>query len=232
MATLNEISALTGVTPGRTIGEQVYDDQQINNQYSDVAPGDFGYTGNIQKNSDFYDPFHSNFQKLTQPISNTFNKYAPQVTGGIMSLVSGIPGLGFVMNGLSRLKGDPYARNLRDMYGGYGEFGDKDKFGYNVNSFANNYMTPGSNSFRSHALAGLGSLDQNLANSFYQENYGLNFGQVKDAIRSKENPFGPQPVNIGTSDYYGGDDTSESSGAGGGDFGDSVNDPGGFSNYS
>ena len=213
MATLNEISALTGVTPGRTIGEQVYDDQQINNQYSDVAPGDFGYTGNIQKNSDFYDPFHSNFQKLTQPISNTFNKYGPQIAGGIMSLVSGIPGLGMLMGAF---KPDPYAQNRLDMYGGYGQFGQQDKFGYNVNSFANNYMTPGSNSFRSHALAGLGSLDQNLADGFYQDNYGLTFGQVKDAIQSKKNPFGTQPVNIGTSDYYGGNDTGGGYDAGSG----------------
>ena len=200
MATLNEISALTGVTPGRTIGEQVYDDQQINNQYSDVAPGDFGYTGNIQKNSDFYDPFHSNFQKLTQPISNTFNKYGPQIAGGIMSLVSGIPGLGMLMGAF---KPDPYAQNRLDMYGGYGQFGQQDKFGYNVGStlMKNNFMEPGSNSFRSYALEGLAGLNKDLANDFYSNNYGLTFEQVKDIIQDKEDPFGPQPTNIGTSDY-------------------------------
>ena len=61
MATLKELSEISGVQTPRTIGEQVYSDQQINNQYSDTAPGDFGYTGNMQKNNQFYDPFHSNF---------------------------------------------------------------------------------------------------------------------------------------------------------------------------
>tara|TARA_R110002094_G_scaffold22250_1_gene34515 strand:- start:93 stop:491 length:399 start_codon:yes stop_codon:yes gene_type:complete len=117
---------------------------------------------------------------------------------------------------MGAFKPDPYAQNRLDMYGGYGQFGQQDKFGYNVNSFANNYMTPGSNSFRSHALEGLGSLDQNLADGFYQDNYGLTFGQVKDAIQSKKNPFGTQPVNIGTSDYYGGNDTGGGYDAGSG----------------
>ncbi len=154
MATLKELSEISGVQTPRTIGEQVYADQQINNQYSDVAPGDFGYTGNTQKNSQFYDPFHSNFQRLTQPLSNTFNKYAPQIAGGIMSLASGIPGLGMLMGAF---KPDPYAQNRLDMYGGYGQFGQQDKFGYNVGStlMQNNFMQPGSNSFRSYALEGL-----------------------------------------------------------------------------
>jgi len=38
MATLKELSEISGVSTPRTIGEQVYADQQINNQYSDVAP--------------------------------------------------------------------------------------------------------------------------------------------------------------------------------------------------
>ena len=211
MATLKELSEISGVQTPRTIGEQVYADQQINNQYSDVAPGDFGYTGNTQKNSQFYDPFHSNFQRLTQPLSNTFNKYAPQIAGGIMSLASGIPGLGTLMGAF---KPDPYAQNRLDMYGGYGQFGQQDKFGYNVGStlMQNNFMQPGSNSFRSYALEGLGGLNQQLANDFYQDNYGLTFDQVKSNIQNKQNPFGPQPTNIGTSDYYGGDNNNNSGG--------------------
>jgi hypothetical protein len=211
MATLKELSEISGVQTPRTIGEQVYADQQINNQYSDVAPGDFGYTGNTQKNSQFYDPFHSNFQRLTQPLSNTFNKYAPQIAGGIMSLASGIPGLGMLMGAF---KPDPYAQNRLDMYGGYGQFGQQDKFGYNVGStlMQNNFMQPGSNSFRSYALEGLGGLNQQLANDFYQDNYGLTFDQVKSDIQNKQNPFGPQPTNIGTSDYYGGDNNNNSGG--------------------
>jgi len=211
MVTLKELSEISGVQTPRTIGEQVYADQQINNQYSDVAPGDFGYTGNTQKNSQFYDPFHSNFQRLTQPLSNTFNKYAPQIAGGIMSLASGIPGLGMLMGAF---KPDPYAQNRLDMYGGYGQFGQQDKFGYNVGStlMQNNFMQPGSNSFRSYALEGLGGLNQQLANDFYQDNYGLTFDQVKSDIQNKQNPFGPQPTNIGTSDYYGGDNNNNSGG--------------------
>ena len=34
-------------------------------------------------------------------------------------------------------------------------FGQQDKFGYNVVSGADNYLDPGSNSFRSHQLEGL-----------------------------------------------------------------------------
>ena len=183
MATLKELSEISGVQTPRTIGEQVYADQQINNQYSDVAPGDFGYTGNTQKNSQFYDPFHSNFQRLTQPLSNTFNKYAPQIAGGIMSLASGIPGLGMIKN-----------------------------------------MLP--NSFRSHAYENLMGLDQNIANDFYQQNYGKTFDEVKSDIQSRQDPFN-QTIDAGSgADYYGGNDNNS------GSFGSSVNDNSNFSDYS
>jgi len=167
--------------------------------------------GTHKKQASFTYPFHSNFQRLTQPLSNTFNKYAPQIAGGIMSLASGIPGLGMLMGAF---KPDPYAQNRLDMYGGYGQFGQQDKFGYNVGStlMQNNFMQPGSNSFRSYALEGLGGLNQQLANDFYQDNYGLTFDQVKSDIQNKQNPFGPQPTNIGTSDYYGGDNNNNSGG--------------------
>ena len=243
MATLKELSVASGVqeiAPGRTVGEQrdagMYASGEL--QYDDVAPADYGFTGQIQDGSKFQDPFFSGLQRVTQPLSNTFNKYGPKIAGGIMSLVSGIPGLGFVMGGLRNAFGtDPYAQNRIDMYGGYGQFGQQDKFGYNVGStlMKNNFMEPGSNSFRSYALEGLASLDQALANDFYQDNYGLTFEQVKSDIQNKQNPFGPQPTNIGTSDYYGGNNPSggfnDSSGKAGGSFGDATNDAG-FSDYS
>ena len=210
MATLKELSETSGVqgiAPGRTVGEQrdagMYASGEL--QYNDVAPADYGFTGQIQDGSKFQDPFYSGMMQITQPLRNTFNKYGPQIAGGIMSLATGIPGIGFLM---SKLRSDPYAQNRIDMYGAYrGSDGFiKDKFGYNVGStvMKNNYLEPGTNSFRSHALEGLAGLNQNLANDFYQDNYGLNFEQVKDMIQDKEDPFGPQPTNIGTSDYQGG----------------------------
>jgi hypothetical protein len=238
MATLKELSIASGVqeiAPGRTIGEQVYD-SSINTVSQDTNLGSDTYTGTIAPYSDNRDPFYSGLMQLTQPLRNTFNKYGPQIVGGLFSLASGIPGAGFLMNAI---RPDPYAQNRIDMYGAYrGTDGFiKDKFGYNVGStlMKSNYMEPGSNSFRSYALEGLRSLDQNLANDFYQENYGKTFDQVKSDIQNKENPFGPQPTNIGTSDYYGGNETNggfnDSRGGGGGSFGDATNDAS-FSDYS
>ena len=240
MATLRELSELSGVqqiAPGRTIGEQVYD-SSINTVSQDTDLASDTYAGSITPYSNNVDPFFSGLQRVTQPLSNTFNKYGPQIAGGIMSLATGIPGVGFLMGGLRNVFGtDPYAQNRINMYGGYGQFGQQDKFGYNVGStlMKNNFMEPGSNSFRSYALEGLAGLNQNLANDFYSDNYGLTFEQVKDMVQNKENPFGPQPTNIGTSDYYGGNDNSggfnDSRGKGGGSFGDATNDAG-FSDYS
>ena len=224
MATLKELSEASGVqgiAPGRTVGEQVNEDMYSSGelQYNDVAPADYGYTGQIQDGSKFQDPFYSGLMKVTQPIQNTLNKYGPQIAGGIMSLVSGIPGLGFVMGGL---------RNA---------FGQKDKYGYHVGStlMKNNYMQPGSNSFRTYALEGLNSLDPVAANDYYMDTYGKSLDDVRSDIQRKENPFGPQPTNIGTSDYYGGNETNggfnDSRGGGGGSFGDATNDAS-FSDYS
>jgi len=238
MATLKELSIASGVqeiAPGRTVGEQVYD-STINTVSQDTDLGSDTYAGSITPYSQSYDPFYAGLMKVTQPLRNTFNQYAPNIAGGIMSLASGIPGLGLLMGAF---KPDPYAQNRIDMYGAYrGTDGFiKDKFGYNVGStlMKNNFMQPGSNSFRSYALEGLNSLDQNLANDFYQENYGKTFDQVKSDIQNKENPFGPQPTNIGTSDYYGGNETNggfnDSRGGGGGSFGDATNDAS-FSDYS
>jgi len=206
MATLRELSELSGVqqiAPGRTIGEQVYD-SSINTVSQDTDLASDTYARSMTPYSNNVDPFFSGLQRVTQPLSNTLNKYGPQIAGGIMSLATGIPGVGFLMSGLRNVFGtDPYAQNRINMYGGYGQFGQQDKFGYNVGStlMKNNFMEPGSNSFRSYALEGLAGLNQNLANDFYSDNYGLTFEQVKDIIQNKENPFGPQPTNIGTSDY-------------------------------
>jgi hypothetical protein len=209
MATLKELSVASGVqgiAPGRTIGEQVYD-SSINTVSQDTDLASDTYARSITPYSNNVDPFFSGLQRVTQPLSNTFNKYGPQIAGGIMSLVSGIPGLGFAMGGLRNAFGtDPYAQNRIDMYGGYGQFGQQDKFGYNVGStlFKNNFMQPGSNSYRSYALEGLAGLNQDLANDFYSDNYGLTFEQVKDMVQKKEDPFGSAGIIDMGADYQGG----------------------------
>ena len=203
MITLRELSEASGVqqiAPGRTVGEQVYD-SSINTVSQNTNLGSDTYAGSITPYSDNVDPFYAGLQRVTQPIGSFFNKYGAPVMGGIMSLATGIPGLGFLTNNLGS---KPYDDNLINMYGGYGLSGKQDKFGYNTVSLMDNYMQPGSSSFRSAALEGLRGLDQDTANNFYQDTYGLTFDQVRDSIRDKENPFGPQPENIGTSDYFGG----------------------------
>ena len=242
MATLKELSLASGVqeiAPGRTVGEQrdegMYASGEL--QYDDVAPADYGFTGQIQDGSKFQDPFYSNLQKITQPVGSFLNKYSAPVVGGIMSLASGIPGLGYILNSLQK---DPYAQNRIGMYGvGKNSAGfDVDKFGYNVGTtlMKNNFLQPGSNSFRSYALEGLGSLDPVAANNYYQNTYGLNFDDVKSAIQQKEDPFGSAGIIDMGSDYQGGGDNennsfNDSRGEGGGSFGDATNDAG-FSDYS
>ena len=84
------------------------------------------------------------------------------------------------------------------------ETADKIKFGYNIVSMMDNYMQPGSSSYRSYALQGLNDLNPQLANDFYQQNYGLTFDQVKNAIQSKqENPFGSAEIMDMGADYQG-----------------------------
>ena len=206
MITLKELSAASGIqqiAPGRTVGEQRDDAMYASGelQYDDVAPGDYGYTGAIQGGSKFQDPFFSGLQSITQPIGSFFNKYGAPIVGGVMSLASGIPGIGFLAN---RFGSKPYDQNLINMYGGYGADGRKDKFGYNTVSLMDNYMQPGSSSFRSHALEGLRSLDPITANQFYQDTYGLSLDQVKSAIQDKEDPFNTlNTIDMG-SDYQGG----------------------------
>ena len=59
MATLKELSKTSGVqgiAPGRTVGEQrdagMYASGEL--QYDDVAPADYGFTGQIQDGSKFH----------------------------------------------------------------------------------------------------------------------------------------------------------------------------------
>jgi len=209
MATLKELSEASGVqeiAPGRTVGEQrdagMYASGEL--QYDDVAPADYGFTGQIQDGSKFQDPFYSGMMQITQPLRNTFNKYGPQIAGGIMSLATGIPGIGFLM---SKLRSDPYAQNRIDMYGvGKSSAGfDVDKFGYNLGTtlMKNRFMEPGTNSFRSYALEGLRSLDPIAADQFYQQTYGKSYDDVKRDIQRKQDPFSQQNVFEGTSDYQG-----------------------------
>ncbi len=170
------------------------------------------YSGLIEDESEFDTPYTmksrpgllSVYDRLAGPIKSTFQKYGAPIMGGLFSAFSGIPGVGLLMRNLPN---DPYAQNRIDMYGAYrGNDGFiKDKFGYNVGStlFGNNFMQPGSNSYRSYALQGLRSLDKNKANDYYQETYGKSYDDVKSDIQQKKNPFNQQNVFEGTSDYQG-----------------------------
>jgi len=207
MATLKELSLASGVqeiAPGRTVGEQrdagMYASGEL--QYDDVFNTDYGFTGQIQDGSKFQDPFYSGLQRVTQPLRNTFNKYGPQIAGGIMSLATGIPGIGFLM---SKLRSDPYAQNLKNMYGvGINSAGfTVDKYGYTLNN-SPNYQKMGTNSFRSAALDGLRSLDPVVANDFYQQTYGKSFEDVKSDIQGKRDPFGSAGIIDMGADYQGG----------------------------
>ena len=223
---IGEVSGIAELQPDRTIGEQIYADQQINNQYLDNTP-DFGYVTSKFQERDAsmganYDPFRYNFNKVTSNIGDFANKYGKKLGGGIMSLASGVPGLGLVMNMLP--KNNPQNQFMLDTYGGYGDMGRQDKFGYNIVSGADNYLNPGSNSFRSHQLEGLRGLDQTIANDFYQQNYGKTYDQVYRDSQNKIDPFN-QNIDVGSgADYYGGGD-NQADGSGGytGGFDSSTN---------
>ena len=195
----------------RTIGEQVYEDQVASGQIQlpNVLPQDYGYTGLIEDESEFDTPYGTRtgiggyYDRFTGPIKNIFQQYGRPIMGGIMSAVTGIPGLSFLMRNLPN---DPYAQNRIDMYGAYrGNDGFiKDKFGYNVGNtlLRNNFMQPGSNSFRSYALEGLRGLDENVANRYYQETYGRSFDDIEKDIQKKKDPFNQQNVFAGTSSAF------------------------------
>ena len=184
-------------------------------QLSDLLPQDYGYIGNIDEDSEFYTPYTmrsrpgilSVYDRITGPIKNVFQRYGAPVMGGLMSAFTGIPGIGFLMRNMPN---DPYAQNRIDMYGAYrGADGFiKDKFGYNVGNtlLKNNFMQPGSSSYRSYALEGLRSLDKQKADDYYQDTYGKSFDEVKQDIQQKKDPFGSGSVIDMGADYQGGGD--------------------------
>jgi len=168
------------------------------------------YTGEIEEDSEFDTPYGTRtgvggfYDRFTGPIKNTFQKYGAPIVGSIMGGIMGIPGLGFLMNQIPR---DPYAGNYGTLADGayMSSTGMKDKFGYNLNSFKNNFLQPGTNSYRSYALQGLRSLDEKKANDYYEKTYGKSFDEIKSDIQDKKAPFSPGIKNPyeGTADNFG-----------------------------
>jgi len=170
------------------------------------------FMDSITKDSKFYNPYKPTFR---DQIKQGFNKYAKPVMGGIMSAISGIPGMGLLMNAFDNP--DPYAQNRIDMYGAYRDPNTgfiKDKFGYNVGKtlMKNRFMEPGSNSYRSYATEALNNLvgrkwdhkrymatgkgygpasaKQKQLNTYYQQKYNKSFDDVMKDHQKKQNPFG------------------------------------------
>jgi hypothetical protein len=189
---VQEVSGIAELTPGRTVGEQrdagMYDSGQL--QYTDVLPQDYGYVGSGAQLPE---------QGIMSQIKNAVMDYVK--SGGILGIGANILG-GFLP------KESSTNRFLLDTYGGYGPYGRQDKFGYNVVSAMDNYMQPGSSSYRSAQLEALRGLDQNLANQFYMDNYGKTYDQVYKDAQKKTDPFS-QDIDVGSgADYYGGNDNN------------------------
>ena len=189
---VQEVSGIEQLVPGRTVGEQrdkgMYDSGQL--QYSDVLPQDYGYLG---ANAQFPQ------QGLMSQAQDLFQKYIG--SGGILGMA--VNTIGGMIPQRSEL--DKYMLNT---YGGYGNMGGQDKYGYNIINAANNYMQPGSSSFRSAQLEALRGLDKNVANQFYMDNYGKTYDQVYKDSQKKTDPFN-QTVDVGSgADYYGGNDNN------------------------
>jgi hypothetical protein len=115
---------------------------------------------------------------------------------------------------MRNLPTDPYAQNYKTLADGayMSSTGLKDKFGYNIGPtlFQNNFLQPGSNSYRSYALQALNNLNKNAAEKYYQETYGIKptgdmsaFDIVKKDIQKKKDPFGSAEVLDLGSDYQG-----------------------------
>ena len=189
---VQEVSGIAELTPGRTVGEQrdagMYDSGQL--QYTDVLPQDYGYVGSGAQLPE---------QGIMSQIKNAVMDYVK--SGGIL-------GIGANILGAFLPKESSTNRFLLDTYGGYGPYGRQDKFGYNVVSARDNYMQPGSSSYRSAQLEALRGLDQNLANQFYMDNYGKTYDQVYKDAQKKTDPFS-QDIDVGSgADYYGGNDNN------------------------
>jgi hypothetical protein len=209
MATLNELVGILGVDPVRTIGGQVYD-SMINTPSQNINLGADTFAPDITPYSDNRDSMYSGLMSVSKPVRDTFNKYSSKIAGGLFGLATGIPGANFLFNAFGRANQpnvpNPLAQGVyTDPNTGF----FRDKFGYNVGPtiLQSNFLQPGSSSFRSYALEGLRGLDPVAANQFYQQTYGKSFDEVKKDIQRKQNPFGPQDPNIGTSDYQGGGDS-------------------------
>ena len=189
---VQEVSGIEQLTPGRTIGEQrdagMYATGQL--QYSDVLPQDYGYVSSGAQLPK---------QGLMSQVKDLFQKYIS--SGGILGMA--VNAIGGMLPQRSQLD-----RYMLDTYGGYGNMGLQDKYGYNIINAANNYMQPGSSSYRSAQLEALRGLDQNLANQFYMDNYGKTYDQVYKDAQKKTDPFS-QDIDVGSgADYYGGNDNN------------------------
>ena len=203
----------------RTIADQVMADFIARGIIQDEdleGYSDWGYRDEkIGKGSKFYDPTHSRIQSILKPVRSTWNKYGKPVMGGIMSAVSGIPGMGLLLNSLRK---DPYAANRIGMYGAYKDPSTgfmKDKFGYNIGTtlMKNRFMEPGSNSYRSYAIDSLNKLagrkwdhkrymatgkgygpasqKQKQLNDYYQQTYfDKSFDDVMKDHQAKKPAFG------------------------------------------
>ena len=206
----------------RTIADQVMADFIARGIIQDEdleGYSDWGYRDEkIGKGSKFYDPTHSRIQSILKPVRSTWNKYGKPVMGGIMSAVSGIPGMGLLLNSLRK---DPYAANRIKMYGSHKDPSTgfmKDKFGYNVGTtlMKNRFLEPGSNSYRSYALDAMKGMEKagkkDALNTYYGKTYGKSWDQVKKDHQKKKDPFN-QGVDLGADTFVGGGvDTSVGSG--------------------
>jgi hypothetical protein len=172
-------------------------------QLPDSYKTDFGFVGELDEDDPNYQGLFSMYNQFMDPLKQFVGPAITSLTG----VLSGIPGASFLLNTLQRSSQpnvpNPLALGVyRDPMTGF----FKDKFGYNVGPtlMKSNFLEPGTSSFRSYALEGLKSLDKQKADSFYKQNYGLTFDQVKSAIQSKDDPFDSySDPNVGTSDYQG-----------------------------
>jgi hypothetical protein len=189
---VQEVSGIAELAPGRTIGEQrdagMYATGQL--QYSDVLPQDYGYVSSGAQLPK---------QGLMSQVKDLFQKYIS--SGGILGMA--VNTIGGMLPQRSQLD-----RYMLDTYGGYGNMGLQDKYGYNIINAANNYMQPGSSSYRSAQLEALRGLDKNVANQFYMDNYGKTYNEVYKDAQKKTDPFS-QDIDVGSgADYYGGNDNN------------------------